>query len=84
MNRGWIDRSAKRIPTYHEVTSSKIKKGKKSKDIDDPGYVEIIGGSNNGSDVGSGSDRPDDLDDDEFDEIADNFESSYNFRFEEP
>lgn len=35
--------------------------------------------------VHSGSEGPEDVvDDDEFDDIADRFESSYNFRFEEP
>ena len=30
------------------------------------------------------ADAPNEFDEDDFDDIADNFESSYNFRFEEP
>jgi len=52
LNRGWIDRSTRRVPTYNEITHT-------------------------------GSDDEED-DEDEFDEIIDRFESSYNFRFEEP
>ena len=74
MNRGWIDRSAKRVPTYQEVTSKSIKK------------------SSQGDAEDSGSEDPEnqlptvdpDIDEDDFEEIVDRFESSYNFRFEEP
>ncbi|KAG2133678.1 KRI1-like family C-terminal-domain-containing protein [Suillus bovinus] len=47
LNRGWIDKSAERLPTYKDIADTE-------------------------------------QDDDEFEEIADAFENSYNFRFEEP
>lgn len=82
LNRGWIDRSTKRLPTYKEVTgSSKSKgKGRARADMDDSADEE---GQNHvsGSEAGSGQDLEEDV---EFEEVADLFESSYNFRFEEP
>ena len=46
--------------------------------------MEIIGGSD-AEDGGGGGGESVDLDEeDEFDDMVDNFESSYNFRFEEP
>ena len=36
LNRGWIDRSAKRLPTYSEITSSKSKKDKGKARADSP------------------------------------------------
>ena len=83
MNRGWIDRSAKRLPTYHEITGSKgqDKKGKARADFSDadaePPEAPYPASR-------SPDNAEDDVDDEEFDEIADRFESSYNFRFEEP
>ncbi|KAF7362375.1 Kri1-C domain-containing protein [Mycena venus] len=75
LNRGWIDRSSKRVPTYGEVTSQK-KKGKaiaKAQPADDS--------EDSGSEDDAGED---DTDEEEvFDDIVDRFESSYNFRFEE-
>ncbi|KAF7293992.1 Kri1-C domain-containing protein [Mycena kentingensis (nom. inval.)] len=75
LNRGWIDRTAKRLPTYKEITSSSLKKkGKAKADPDDVA-----------SDGDVDADGPNDDDDEEeiFDDIVDRFESSYNFRFEE-
>jgi protein KRI1 len=78
LNRGWIDRSTKRIPTYREITTSKQSRGETKKSDDDEGDA---------------AEKPDANDDDtninpsdeeEFEEIAERFESSYNFRFEEP
>lgn len=64
LNRGWIDRSTKRIPTYKEVTH-------------DTGVNE------EDEQQGAPADAPLE-DDEEFEEIAETFETSYNFRYEEP
>ncbi|KAI0359278.1 Krr1-domain-containing protein [Trametes cingulata] len=81
LNRGWIDKSARRLPTYREITGSKKGKGKSEADSDSEGE-----GSRAESDKGEGSEAGPNasLDEDEFDEVAERFESSYNFRFEEP
>ncbi|KAJ6593337.1 KRI1-like family C-terminal-domain-containing protein [Mycena capillaripes] len=73
LNRGWIDRSSKRVPTYREVTSQSKKGKAKAQPADDT------------EDSGSEGDVGEDEDDEEevFDDIVDRFESSYNFRFEE-
>ncbi|KAG9123406.1 hypothetical protein FRC07_014979, partial [Ceratobasidium sp. 392] len=68
LNRGWIDKSEKRLPTYREVVGPEPKLEAK---LDATQTVEA-GEEDNG------------LDEDEFDEIADRFESTHNFRFEEP
>lgn len=79
LNRGWIDRSSKRIPTYGEITGSRKSNGK-SKEQASTSEKE---GDTDGSDPEvDGADLQ--SDDDEFDDIAERFESSYNFRFEEP
>ncbi|KAH9961622.1 KRI1-like family-domain-containing protein [Russula compacta] len=62
LHRGWIDRSARRIPTYKEITVGATLP-------EDKDHAETPSGVE---------------DDDEFDEVAERFESSYNFRFEEP
>ncbi|KAJ7594856.1 KRI1-like family C-terminal-domain-containing protein [Mycena floridula] len=69
LNRGWIDRSLKQVPTYKQVTSSKIKRTESEADGED--------------DVDLPTADPD-INEDDFEEIVDRFESSYNFRFEEP
>jgi protein KRI1 len=79
LNRGWIDRSAGRLPTYAEVTDIKKNKKGKSKakaaieaEVSPEDEVPVTDG-----------DAEDDAEDN-FDELTENFEASYNFRFEEP
>lgn len=85
LNRGWIDRSAKRLPTYTEVTSVQNRKKKsKAKDPEDKGDITADdSGSSSESEVDGGTNNVVE-DENEFDDVADVFESSYNFRFEEP
>lgn len=67
LNRGWIDKSTRRVPTYGEVTS-----GHKSGGNDEDVKAEK-------------TDFDGELvDDEDFEEVMDRFESSYNHRFEEP
>ncbi len=69
LNRGWIDRSEQRVPTYDQVV------GQADGDEDE----------DEGENAGESSKHPwGVLDEDEFDEQADEFETAYNFRFEEP
>ncbi|CAE6502586.1 unnamed protein product [Rhizoctonia solani] len=73
LNRGWIDKSENRAPTYKEVVEVESKaKAKEEASLGD-------GQADEGGDLSNGL-----LDEDEFDEVADHFESTYNFRFEEP
>ncbi|TBU36557.1 KRI1-like family C-terminal-domain-containing protein, partial [Dichomitus squalens] len=69
LNRGWIDKSARRLPTYKEITG----KGNRRTNSDSEDGASGSEAGKNGS-----------LEEDEFEDIADAFESSYNFRFEEP
>ncbi|KAF7969961.1 hypothetical protein HWV62_25512 [Athelia sp. TMB] len=74
LNRGWIDRSANRVPTYKDIVGPSSSKPKESLNGDDDapsGRVDIVGHKALS-------------DDEDFDEVADRFETSYNFRFEEP
>ncbi|KAK7052808.1 Kinetochore protein Spc24 [Paramarasmius palmivorus] len=79
MNRGWIDRSIKRVPTYKEITSTSITDKGKGRQID-----EEDSDSHTGDEEAERRIEDADVDEDDFDEIVDRFESSYNFRFEEP
>ncbi|KAL1729503.1 KRI1-like family C-terminal-domain-containing protein [Schizophyllum commune] len=80
LNRGWMDRESKRIPTYKEVTSSKKDKGKQRAEPDSSDSDSDASGGE--EDVKPTADP--DIDESDFEEIVDRFESSYNFRFEEP
>ena len=75
LNRGWIDKSARRLPTYKEITG----KGKREAESDS----EADASGSEAGPKGEVDGLPNE-DEDEFDDIADAFESSYNFRFEEP
>lgn len=82
LNRGWIDRSAKRLPTFDEITSTKPSKSKsKSK-----ASAKTEDGDDQSKDESDAEDTNENLieDEDEFEDVVDVFESSYNFRFEEP
>ncbi|KAJ3726986.1 KRI1-like family C-terminal-domain-containing protein [Lentinula raphanica] len=83
LNRGWIDHSARRVPTYKEIVSSKSKLKKKAADEEEESSDEDMDPSTSkGEDMLPTADA--DIDEDDFEEIVDRFESSYNFRFEEP
>ncbi|KAJ4483775.1 KRI1-like family C-terminal-domain-containing protein [Lentinula aciculospora] len=79
LNRGWIDRSANRVPTYREVVSPKSQ-GKR-KVIDETEGAEDENPEED-KDIHAVSNS--EVDEEEFEDIVDRFESSYNFRFEEP
>jgi protein KRI1 len=72
LNRGWVDRAARRLPTYKEITAH----ASSSKDAG-PSATHTVADA----DAGANNDL---LEEDEFEEVAEHFESSYNFRFEEP
>ena len=76
LNRGWIDKTERRLPTYKEITGKD--KGKAKAILDDDM-------SENETDDEKGDNNNEFIDDeDEFDDVADYFESTYNFRYEEP
>ena len=78
LNRGWIDRSAQRVPTYKEITHTKGKR-KSKKDSSDH-----VHSNSEQSESDAQKEVNNDEEEDTFDDLADTFESSYNFRFEEP
>ncbi|PVF96620.1 Krr1-domain-containing protein [Serendipita vermifera] len=87
LNRGWIDRDQQRIPTYDEITNSKkSEKSSRRKKHDEeitPHRDEPETHAQAGSpEVEEDLDSVDEEDD--FDDLTERFESSYNFRFEEP
>ncbi|KAF9243196.1 KRI1-like family C-terminal-domain-containing protein [Melanogaster broomeanus] len=79
-NRGWVDRSSHRVPTYNEIvdSSSKSSKRKLTMSRSDPGP------DGEGAELLDSGEREILSDEDSFDDLADAFETSYNFRFEEP
>lgn len=83
LNRGWIDRSDRHIPTYNEITSTKASKNEKMRKHDD-GDNDNEGDEDNEVERSVGGEAEDNFDEDDFDDLAETFESSYNFRFEEP
>lgn len=79
-NRGWIDQSDRRVPTYNEIVEPSLKQSKRK-----------LARSQVDSDVDQNSDGDKReaqgatlSDEDAFDDLADAFETSYNFRYEEP
>ncbi|TFK74652.1 Krr1-domain-containing protein [Pluteus cervinus] len=81
LNRGWIDKASKHVPTYREVTtaSTSDKKKAKGKATLKEGDLDVQTEEN-----GELPTADPDIDEDDFEEIVDRFETSYNFRFEEP
>lgn len=82
LNRGWVDRTTQRHPTYAEITTSEPQQERSRDESVKESSKQIE------SQVQLGEAPEEDLDmienEDEFDDINDRFESSYNFRFEEP
>ena len=76
LNRGWIDKTERRLPTYKEITAKD--KGKSKAVLDDDMS------ENETEDEKGGSNNEFIEDEDDFDDVADYFESTYNFRYEEP
>ncbi|KAG8888938.1 hypothetical protein FRB98_006336 [Tulasnella sp. 332] len=73
LNRGWIDRSERRLPTYDEIT---VRKSKKRKLNDDDTKVKA-------DEETDSSNELDEVDSD-FEDLEEDFEATYNFRYEEP
>lgn len=70
LNRGWIDKTIERVPTYKDIVGE-----------DKPAPGESEEGNHQ-----AGPSHPwgELEEEDEFDEKAEEFETAYNFRFEEP
>ncbi|PFH51649.1 hypothetical protein AMATHDRAFT_74825 [Amanita thiersii Skay4041] len=76
LNRGWVDKSSKRVPTYKEITSSKKSKAE-SATMSASEALDASQLDDGAGETGFDSDTS-------FESLNDAFESSYNFRFEEP
>ncbi|KAF9219815.1 hypothetical protein BS17DRAFT_821454 [Gyrodon lividus] len=86
LTRGWMDRSSRRVPTYNEIvdSTSKSHKPKPTKFQPNPDPDGGGQGSEGAEQSGEGGGEGATLsDEDSFDDLADAFETSYNFRFEE-
>ena len=73
LNRGWLDKAAKHVPTHEEV----LDKGKKE---------EVVAGPSGANALPAYKplDRTiDDSEDEEFEDKAEEYETKYNFRFED-
>ena len=95
LNRGWIDRSDRHVPTYDEIVGpADLIKGS---GIQANGFGNHLpdGDEDEDEDEDEGGDEAENaqagpsqpwgvLDEDDFDERAEEFENAYNFRFEEP
>ncbi|KAG8932321.1 hypothetical protein FRC02_001328 [Tulasnella sp. 418] len=84
LNRGWIDRSTKRLPTYNEVTSAKKKRKRDEETMEVEEKEEVQEEEKPKLDVDDIEVEEARKEEDDFDDLADNFEASFNFRFEEP
>ncbi|KAG8771667.1 hypothetical protein FRC15_003269 [Serendipita sp. 397] len=86
LNRGWIDQSTRRLPTYDEVTRVKDSKEKHKNKKQKEGEHETASATLVEDTPSEGAqENMDDIDEeDDFDDLTERFESSYNFRFEEP
>ncbi|KAG8781908.1 hypothetical protein FRC16_002757, partial [Serendipita sp. 398] len=86
LNRGWIDQSTRRLPTYDEVTRVKDSKEKHKNKKQKEGKHETASATLVEDTPSEGAqENMDDIDEeDDFDDLTERFESSYNFRFEEP
>ncbi|KAH0829126.1 KRI1-like family C-terminal-domain-containing protein [Lanmaoa asiatica] len=80
-NRGWIDQSNRRVPTYNEIVESSSKR-RSAKSQADPDSIDGV--DHNSDDEQVAAKGAILSDEDSFDDLADAFETSYNFRFEEP
>ncbi|KAF8554912.1 hypothetical protein OG21DRAFT_1508303 [Imleria badia] len=78
-NRGWIDHSTRRVPTYKEIVEHSSKQSKRKSATQADSDVD----QNSDDDKREAQGAPL-SDEDSFDDLADAFETSYNFRYEEP
>lgn len=63
------------MPTYKEITDTKGRRKQEFPPVNVDGSEQ---------DTDTHDSEEDELEEDEFDDVVDRFESSYNFRFEEP